>query len=368
MMLFVVLGSVFLLAVVVIGFLFYLLSKESSEKKDEAVAITDLNELRKTLIPPQETKSLQVPIVEAFQAPQEIPKSSEISVEFHLKEESYQKKVAELEGELQSIASKAQDQSKEALATIEQLKQENEQLKGERNTKDMAVQASLIQAQQTIDTMHEEQLGLQNRLNESQAQVGKLQEEILVIKQQVVQEIANNKLESEHLVVENEGLKRSLDAAIAEVAKNFQDEIQTLKQENQTLKSASQELTVANQKFKELNDHLVEKSDALQWELTKARAQMTSFERACENYKNQLQGALDRTGSIEESNLKLNETNNHLQIVLEDLKKKNDEFAKREKLFEFELEKNRDRLVSLEREYANLKANISIQSDASSQG
>ncbi len=370
MMLFMVLGGVFLLAVFVIGFLFYLLSKESNQKKDDAVAITDLNELKKSLIPPEATKiadPLEVPVgvVAPTQDKQQFP---DLSAEFMAKEEVYQKKVAELEGELQSIASKAQDQSKEALATIDQLKQENEQLKSERNAKEMAAQANLIQAQQTIESMQEQQADLQARLDNSQAEVGKLQDEMLAIKNQVAQQIVQGKSESEQLAVENEGLKRSIDAAIAEAAKNFQDEINSLKEENQALKNVGQEMTIANQKLKEFNGQLTEKAETLQWELTKARAQTTSLERACENYKNQLQEFMDRSASNEENNTKLSEVKSSLETELEDLRNKNEELASREQFLKFELEKNREHIVALERECANLKADISIKSDPSSQG
>ena len=370
MMLFMVLGGVFILAILVIGFLFYLLSKESNQKKDDAVAITDLNELKKTLIHPEQTKiadplEMPVGVSRPAQEPQDTP---DFSAEFIAKEQVYQQKVNALEGELQSIASKAQEQSHQALATIDQLKQENEQLKSERNAKETAAQANLIQAQQTIDTMQEQQAELQNRLNDSQAEVGKLQEEMVAIKHQIGREIVTNKADSERLVVENESLRRSMDAAIAEAIKNYQDEMQALKQENQTLKNVSQDLTAADQKLKETIEQLTEKSNALQWELTKSRAQMTSFERACENYKNQLQASMDRTVSLEESNAKLNESKTSVEAIAEDLKNQNEEFNQREQFLKFELEKNRERIIALERDYANLKANISIQSNTSTQG
>ena len=388
MIIFIVLASVIVLAIGVVGFLFYMLSKESLEK-EKVVPIKDVSQFTKSFITPNETKvsePLQVPLgnfsletqqkqiayekkmSELEEELQAVQRTHQQSMdEIAAKEGEYQKKSVELEAELQTISQKAQQQSQEALSTIEQLKQENEKLKSEQSNRVTAAEANMIKAQETITGMHEEQGALQNRLSESQAQVQKLQEEVVFIKQQMAKDVVQTKEEIDELSIEKQTLQHSLEAAIAEAAKNFQEEINSLKQENQTLKRATNDLTMANQKLKELNDSAIEKAEVLQWELTKARAQMTSYERACENYQQQLKSSFDRTGSIEQNYAKLNETNNRLQVVLEDLHKQNEELSKREKLFEFDLEKSRTQLVSLERAYENLKATGSDASDSSSQ-
>ncbi len=394
MTIFIILGSVVVLAVLVIGFLFYMLSKETTKQTEKVVTVT---EFKKSMVTPQETKpleSLQVPTREGAHAVTQ-SQESRITEEYMTKEAAYQKKVTELEEELKAVAQKAQQQSEEALAareavyqnqvtalqeelqtivqkaqlqseaataTIEQLKKDNEQLKSDQNNRVTAAEANLIKAQQTIESMQEEQGALQNRLSESQAQARKSQDEIVFIKQQMAQEIVQTKAETDKLVIENQTLQRSLEAAIAEAAKSFQDEINTLRQENQTLKSSSDDLTIANEKFKGLNQYLMEKSEGLQWELTKARAQMAGFERACGNYQQQLKDALERSGSMDQ----LQVTNNRLQTVLEDLQKQNEELTKREKLSGFELEKNRNQLVLLQRDYENLRAIVNNPSNTSS--
>ena len=88
---------------------------------------------------------------------------------------------------------------------------------------------------------------------------------------------------------------------------------------------------------------------------------MSGFERACDNYQHQLQDAFSRHGGIEQNASNLSETNNRLETVLDELQKQNEELAKREKLYESELEKNRNQLVTLEREHEHLKATIKIQ-------
>lgn len=364
MTLFIILGSVVLIAFSVVGFLFYLLNKESSETKDQVVAIKDPNELKKSFGLPEETKnfqSIQISANQAADASKENLLKAQLAEEYSLKEEAYEKKVQELKGELQAIASKAQEQKTQAYETIDQLKAENDQLKKDRNLEITAAQANLIKAEQTIESLRDEQMSLGNRLNESQVQITKLQEEAVAITHQMTQEIVKTKADAEHLMIENQELKKSIEAGVAEAGKTFVDKINALEEENQALKNVSQDLTMSNQKLKELNSHLIEKSEGLQWELTKMRAQMTSFERACENYQNQLQGAFDKTGSIEKNNSALTETNNRLQKFLDELQKQNEELTKRTKLFEFEVEKNRNQIVSLERDNASLKANSNSQ-------
>ncbi|MBI3602228.1 MAG: hypothetical protein HY209_04975 [Candidatus Omnitrophica bacterium] len=306
MVLFIILAAVVLLAVVVVGYLFYTVNKEAAQDTQKAVAITNLSEFKKSFV-----------------------EQSQESV--------YQKRVAQLEQELQTNLQEAKEQSQKALDTIEGLREENEQLKSERHTQAMTTQANAIKAQETIESMREEQSNLQNQLSESQAHIHRLEEEMALIQKQMAQETIQGKAQADQLIIEN-----------------------------QTLKAASHDLTLANQKLQELNNPLMEKSELLQWDLTKARAQMTSFERACENYQHQLQDVLTRTGSMQEDHTRLSETNNRLQSVLGDLQKQNEELTKREKLFEFELQKSRTQLVSLERVYENLKANM-LQPNPSSQ-
>lgn len=299
MVFFALLGAVVLLAIIVVGFLFYLLHKESKQDK----------------IAPSEIQA----------NPEPLPAEPVIPDEYVMKEAAYQKRVAELEQELQDVSQKVQQQSNETLAMIEGLKKENEQLKSERNNQGTAAEANLIKAQETIETLREEQAGLQTRLSESQAQAGQLKEEAVLIKKQIAQE-AEAKAQADKLLVENQTPQPSLETGSTDIAKNFQEEMNKLKQENETL----------------------------QWEMTKVRAHVTGLERIGENYQQQLKEAL----SHNEEYSRLSETNNRLQSVLEQLQQENQELTKREKLCQFELEKNRNQLVTLERDYEHLKATM----------
>ena len=58
----------------------------------------------------------------------------------------------------------------------------------------------------------------------------------------------------------------------------------------------------------------------------------------------------------------LAQVKNRLEGMVEEVKLQNEELAQKDRLAQFELEKNRSRLVSLEREYEELKARLQQQS------
>ena len=190
MILFAILGGIVLVAVGVIGFLFYLMSKEVQQPKvEQVVPITDISKLKGALKSP-DAKKLEVPVIQPIVSPP-VGFSSTFEVEKAqaIAEANYQKKIDELQNELKSIAAKADEQSKQALESVEQLKVENEKLKSEQHAKELAVQAKLIQAQGEVDSMRQEQETLQKRLQDGQVEVGKLKEEIVAIEQKMSAEV-----------------------------------------------------------------------------------------------------------------------------------------------------------------------------------
>lgn len=359
MILFIILGVVVLLAVGIIGFLFFLLSKESSNDSPR------LSEIQKSSITPYKPKTdkpLEVPAEPGVVA--SVPSQESLMAQAYAgKEAVWQKKVDELEAELSNISEKAQGQSSDAIRVMEDLKRENEELKKE---KENYIQAneSLVKAEETVASLRQDQASLQIRLTESQQQAQKLQEEVVAIRQQMTQELLQEKTETAKLVVENQRLQSSLESLSPQVMKDLEDqihvlkgqlfenqsemariksenerlkaaavvsvvpepdpglqekinvleqqisehktkteqmnsELEALKQENFALKNASQDLVSTNHELKGLNEQLTERTEVLQLELTKSRAQMTSFERACENYQNQLKEALQNIENLQ---------------------------------------------------------------------
>ena len=98
--------------------------------------------------------------------------------------------------------------------------------------------------------------------------------------------------------------------------------------------------------------------ESLKYELIKARAQSSGLERVSFNYKNQLEDFFKKVNAAQVTNDHLSQVKNRLEGMVEEIKLQNEELVKKDHLAQFELEKNRSRLVSLEREYEDLKARV----------
>ncbi len=96
--------------------------------------------------------------------------------------------------------------------------------------------------------------------------------------------------------------------------------------------------------------------ESLKYELIKARAQSSGLERVSFNYKNQLEDFLKKVNAVQVNNDHLSQVKNRLEGMVQEIKLQNEELVKKDRLAQFELEKNRSRLVSLERAYEDFKA------------
>ncbi len=211
-----------------------------------------------------------------------------------------QKHVEDLEEEMRLISEKAVAQAQQAMARIDTLTKENEKLKTEAQ---QGHKARMVETQQSLDRLREDNSSLQGQLEAQQAKVKELQDEIAVVRKHMGDELL---------------------AANAEIA---------------ALKAAPPSAGPAS----------VEEIEALHNENIKHRAQASGFERMCDNYKVQLEQALGRVGAMEKDQIELQATKNRLEEVLREMEKQNQEFTKREKLSQFELEKTRSQLVALEK-------------------
>lgn len=96
--------------------------------------------------------------------------------------------------------------------------------------------------------------------------------------------------------------------------------------------------------------------ETLKYELVKARAQSSGLERASFNYKNQLEDFLNKLNAARSENDQLSQDKNRLETMVQEIKVQNEQLLKKDQLAQFELDKNRSRLASLERECEDLKA------------
>ncbi len=230
-----------------------------------------------------------------------------------MKEPGLQKHVEGLEEEMRLMSEKAVARAQEAMARIDALTKENEKLKTETQ---QGHKARMVETQQSLDRLREDNSSLQGQLETGQAKVKELQDEIVAVRKQMGDELL---------------------AANAEIT---------------ALKAAPKPQPVSSEELEGLKqqvDGQLKENENLRQEATKHRAQASGFERMCDNYKVQLEQALGRVAAMEKDQIELQATKNRLEEVLHEMEKQNQEFTKREKLSQFELEKTRSKLVALEK-------------------
>ncbi|MBF0571912.1 MAG: hypothetical protein HQL12_08605 [Candidatus Omnitrophica bacterium] len=370
MVLFIVLGVVVVISFVILGVLFFLLRKEAQKEQSKAVPVTDLAQLKKELSSQlfeiNENKVLDngTEVIPVFQPKVSIDSISSISQSSlqgqsqdkqpSLEDDAYKKRAHELEDELRAISQKADGQSDEAKQLIESLTKENESLKSQ--------QADLAQAKQRLTELEGESanlkvenIDLQTQLGSTNAKVHFLEEEMAAVKIQMGEEISRANAVVSQLNREKESLLSTPKTALDETLGH---ELEALRSEHIQLKQKCEDLESARQKLSELNIHLKEENDLLQYELIKARAQSSGLERVSFNYKNQLEDFFNKINAVQVTNEHLSKVKNQLEEMVEEIKLQNEELAKKDQLAQFELEKNRLRLVNLELENEGLKARV----------
>jgi chromosome segregation ATPase len=306
MNLFIILGVVVSVTVLVLGMLIYILRKEGQENEEKAVPVTDLEKLKRDLYP----GAISL-------APQSSPSAQSTQAEPSMDDTASKKRVQELENELLAISKKAAGQSDEAKRMIETLTKDNEILKNQQADFEQS-QKKIIALQGEASSLRIENGNLQKQLESTNVKVQILENEITAVKIQMGEELSRaNETVSE--------LNRSKEALVSAFKTESED---ALRQELESLK----------------------------YELVKVRAQSSGLERVSFNYKNQLEDLLKKMNAMQESNDNLSQVKDQLEGLVRELKSQNEELVKKDQLAQFEFEKNRARLVSLEREYEDFKA------------
>jgi len=182
-------------------------------------------------------------------------------------------------------------------------------------------------------------------------------------------------------VLELEGEIRTTKQKTEEQSDVARQMILDLTKDNQSLKNQLNDLQEAQTKLSELqtqletsnakvqqpppsepDEALRQELETLKYELVKAKAQSSGLERISLNYKNQQEDFLKRVNAVQVTNDQLSEAKNRLEEMITQVKSENEELVKKDQLSLFELEKNRSRLLTLERECEDLKARVQQQS------
>ena len=191
-----------------------------------------------------------------------------------------------------------------------------------------AVQVPSDESKQLIETLTKENESFKNQqvhLEQAQQKLVELQEE------------------TSHLRAENLSLQTQLESTHAK-AHLLEEEISRAK------------ATVSSASKPQPDEALLHELESLKYELIKAKAQSSGLERVSFNYKNQLEDFFKKVNEMQANNEQLSQGKNRLEGMVQEIKLQNEELVKKDQLAQFELEKNRSRLVSLEREYEDFKA------------
>jgi len=371
MVLFMILGIVVLITIAVLGFLFFMLNKEG-QKKEEAVPVTDMAQLKKELsnqlFEPNELKVVTKndEIIPVYQPKIEMPMQEETlplkeDVKPSPEDEAYKKRAQHLEDELLAISKKATGQSDEAQQLIESLTEENKALKSQQIDLEHAKQ-KLEELQGESSNLKIENIGLQTQLETTNAKVRLLEEEMIAVKMQMGNEISHANATVSELSREKEALLSA--PKPPDPSEELQQELQALKIEYARLLQKCDELekNQVTPPKADPDEALRQEVESLKYELIKAKAQSSGLERVSFNYKNQLEDFFKKINAVQVTNDHLSQVKNRLEGMIEEVKSQNDDLVKKDHLAQFELEKNRSRLVDLEREYQELKSRIQQQS------
>jgi len=349
MVLFIILGVVVVAAFGALGFVVYTLSQEAQKEKS-AVPVTDLKQLKDELsfavsaLSKQDVSAHEDEVIPAF-VPKEsvellspaLPSTPEVPSEVQpapLEDNASKKRVQELEEELRTIKQEAEQQADVTRDMILNLSKENQTLKSQQGQPEEA-QQKLAELEGQITNLKAENESLQT-LKTQQAETEEVRQKLAELEGQI-----------SNLKAENERLQTQLESSNSAVSE--------LQNEKEALLSAPKPGPDEGSLV------LKQKCEGLEYELIKARAQSSGLERVSFNYKNQLEDFLKKVNEVQVTNEQLSQTKNRLEGLVEEIKSQNEELVKKDQLTQFELEKNRSRLVNLEREYEDFKARVQQQ-------
>lgn len=258
MILYYVLGGVVLVAVALVGLLFYFLNKESSSPSEIAI----------------------VPITN----PQDvIGGATHLDAEDRFKQrvdeldvEKYKKRIEEVEEELRLVSEKGVEQAQANMTLIDTLTKENQELRESNSSVDRSQSAQLADTEEKLRKSYEDNDFLKAKIEEVSAKNSQFAEEMVRFRQAGEEELARVQAMVDQM--------KSTQAS----SMNVSLELNGLKDLNEQLKREIETLRANDEMLKESNRDLTQKNQTLQYELTRNRAQVSGMEKICENYKSQL--------------------------------------------------------------------------------
>ncbi len=285
MIFYLIMGGVVLIALSVVGFLFFMLNKEGQKPHDNVVPY--------------------VPMIQpAFE------------------EDVYKKRIGDLEGELQAISQKAADQERQAGVLMEHLRQENESLKSAQ-ARVPALEEKLVEIQGQAGDLQGANSILQNQLDSAEGKVRLLETELVAFKKQMGDELAASNATVARLKLEQESVAKDPDASLKETNAQLLEQVTSLEYEITKMRAQSSGLVRINENYKEQietlhknieavslerdqlsttknrleqilqemqtqNEELVKRDKLNQFELEKSQSQLVHLERECADLKSKV--------------------------------------------------------------------------------
>ncbi|MBF0486121.1 MAG: hypothetical protein HQL16_06380 [Candidatus Omnitrophica bacterium] len=356
---------------------------------------------------PEDASGVETPKpLEEIKTGEEVPKVAEIvlnSVEEQSKEEVVSDNILQLKEEIKLIREKAVVQARNALEVINKLREDYDKLSMEKNRLLADGRAAQDKDQQIIhlsaennalkeraDTVtreiaasHEDadvvRMELRRQLDQTQALVLKLEaekaeQERLVGLAADDREKAVARVREEYqkqldeFYKEIEVLRRESDASKASDRELGQDvsrensqkdnDLSTLQKAVDILRDEKESISSRMRELEAVNAIQAEKNVFLQYELTKSRAQAAGLERVCENSKKQVEALSRQVEEARFDNRQLKRNSDVLETGLMEFKRLNAELVKREKLSQFEVEKNQNQIEDLEKIYSGFRSRL----------
>lgn len=258
MIVFYVLIGIVVIAGGVVGFLFFLLNKEANKPAEQKV--------EPVTVMPEKLVVDNTPSEEALE---------------------YKRRVEDLENELKDISDRGTAQASEAMTLIEKLTKENEDLKMEK-LHSGGSSDELIEAQKQADQLRQDNFVLSNQLEQASGKVQELQQEAMVIRQKMEDDIKQSYEIIENLKAEKEAIILNRESS-GQSTQTLNRELEEIRAQSLEFQNEITNLRDANDKLKASNESMFNQTQMFQQELMRQRAQISGLERICENYRIQVE-------------------------------------------------------------------------------
>jgi hypothetical protein len=300
--------------------------------------------------------------------------------------------IRQLTEEVKLIREKAVIQAKNAIEVINKLREDNEQLHSDVERLEKTAEKPKAD-EELLTHLRAENSAFKEQLTSSSREIEELRQKLAPGESRDSGPLGSDQETIQRLEVENAELrfKASTAADSQQAGNNVQEQyvkdiailaadLEAARKENERLRTAQtvdagplspegepdpersrhekDDLKNRVNELEKLIKGIEDSNRFLQYELTKSRAQAAGLERICENSRKQFAEIARGAREAEQDNQALKSQTRVLEQSLTGFKKLNVELLKREKLTQFEVEKNLDQIRNLEDIYGVFRSRL----------